>query len=74
MRHDEGRGRNVVDKGFTGYQSIESPAPRDKARNPTNDSREIIGAKEYIEEVHKRVENLNKGPEILPIYGKSTMF
>ena len=45
MRHDKGRGRNVGDKSFTGYQSMESPAPRDKARNPKNDTREIMGAK-----------------------------
>jgi len=74
MRHGKGRGRNVGDKGFTGYQSMESPAPRDKARNLKNDSREIMGAKNKIEEVHKRVENLNKGPEIRSICGKSSMF
>jgi len=45
MRHDKGRGRNVGDKSFTGYQSMESPAPRDKARNPKNGTREIMGAK-----------------------------
>jgi len=45
MRHDKGRGQNVGDKGFTGYQSMESPDPRVKARNPKNDTREIMGAK-----------------------------
>jgi hypothetical protein len=45
MRHDKGRGGNLGNKGLTGYQSMESPAPRVKARNLKNDSGEIIGAK-----------------------------
>jgi len=44
MRHDKGRGGMVGNKGLTGYQSMESPALRVKARNLKNDSGEIMGA------------------------------
>jgi hypothetical protein len=49
MRHDKGRGGNVGNKGLTGYQSMESPAPRIKARNPKNETGEIMSAQKKIE-------------------------
>ena len=44
MRHDRGRGGNVGSKGLPGCQSMESPAPRVKARGPKNECGEIIVA------------------------------
>ena len=50
MRHDKGRGENVGSKALRGNQSMESPAPRVKARNPKNESGEIMRAQKSIEE------------------------
>ena len=50
MRHDKGRGENVGNKAFKGNQSMESPAPRVKGRNPKNDTVEIMRAQKSIEE------------------------
>ncbi len=50
MRHDKGRGENAGNKVLKGNQSMESPAPRVKARNAKNDTGEIMRAQNSIEE------------------------